>query len=272
MDCPKCGAANPEGADHCNLCLLSFVEKPLPKPETKVTHTPSRERIKPAGRFLTENVLRQAFQGGLAAFMGGLMFLLSLGILQAVGITAFSFLFDFLGINPNHLAFFILATGVFAAFCGGVGGNLDGKRDAVPVVRMMAGFIGLGIWAGLLFAIKPADAEIILWLTDGLLGKLVALTVFPLTAVFFGASESFGEDLDFSRAGYGAAGGLAAGLATAIAAGLVLLAIPLFGTANPVGFFPIAFFFLKLSFAVSLIGMVFGAGIWLGIGVADELI
>lgn len=273
MNCPKCGAVNPEGAEHCNLCFFGFVERTEPEPTLKPEEPADGARTgTPIDRFLTKNVLRQSWQGGLAALAGGLLFLVSLGLLQAIGVTVLSFIFENIGINVSNLAFFILAAGVFAAFCGGVGGNLDGKRDAVPVVRMMAGFIGLGIWVGLLFSFKPADLSVILWLTDGLPGVLVALAVFPLAAVFIGASESFGEDLDFSRAGYGAAGGLVAGLATAAFAGLVLLAVPLFGTANPAGVFAIAFFSLKLSIAVCLIGFVFGAGLWLGIGVADELI
>lgn len=276
MDCPKCGAFNPDGAEHCNLCFHSFIDRP------EVTSEDEREPEPSAGDGATDmysvpllgrlsgRVLKQSGQGAIAAVGGGLVFLISLGFLQLIGIKALSFMFPKLGLDIAAVKFFILAAGLFAAFCGGIGGNLNGKRDAVPAIRMMAGLIGLAVWVGLLYAAKPADASLTFWLTGGLPGILVALSVFPVTAAFIGASESFGEEFDFSRAGYGAAGGLAAGLAASVVAGLALLAAPLFGTANPAGFFPVTLFSLKIIITVCLIGGLFGFGLWLGIGLADE--
>ncbi len=270
MECPKCGAVNPSGAEHCNLCYQSFVERPKEPPVPPATEASAPAGIiSPAAAAITDP-RTLAWHGGIAAVMGGFAFLVSLGILQAVGVGVFSFVFTDIGVNQANLSFFILLSCLFAFISGGVGGNLAGKRDAVPAVRMLAVLIGLAIWIGLMFTVKPAETDIIIWLTSTAAGTVTSLAAFPLAALFLGLSEMFGTELDVKLAGYGGLGGFAAGLVCGATAWLAYATGPLFGQAVPTGALAVWAFALKFTLIVSAAGFASGAVLWFAIAAAER--
>lgn len=266
MQCPKCGAENPDNAENCNLCFHSFVTR---QPEND--QSPRQEAVlAEKSDLLNPGVRKLAVKGGLAGLIGAWLFLASLTVIHVFGVRVFDFLFTDLGINRPNLSFFILAISLFALMSGGIGGNLEDKRDIVPAVRTVAALVGLGIWVGIVFAIKPAATAFFLWLTSGALGIVTALTVFPLTAACLGMSESFGKDMSASKALWGAAGGFVAGTITAAIVAIAYLATPIFGTATPSGVIAIIFFALEMLFITGLTGFVGGALLWLAIELAER--
>lgn len=266
MRCPKCGAENPDNAENCNLCFHSFVERPpaVDQPERQTVVLTEKSDI------LNPEIRKTSLKGGFAGALGAWMFLISLTVIHVSGVRVFDFLFSSLGINRPNLSFFILAVSLFALLSGGIGGNLDGKRDIVPAVRTVAALVGLGLWIGIVFAIKPADSAFFLWLTDGALGIITALAVFPLAATFLGMSESIGEELSSSRALWGAAGGFISGIITAAIVAVGYLATPVFGTATPSGIIAISVFALEVLIISGVIGFVAGASLWLAIESAER--
>ncbi|MFA5866499.1 MAG: zinc ribbon domain-containing protein [Actinomycetota bacterium] len=261
MQCPKCGAENPVGAANCNLCFYSFVERP------PTTITAGEEASGKPGKtgFLTEEARSEVLKGGGAGVIGSLLFLTSLTIIHVSGVKVFDFLFSSLGVNKGNLSFFILLISMFALLCGGVGGNLDNKREIVPVIRSVAALAGLGIWAGLIVWLKPADIALIVWLTDGATGIILALASLPFAAMFLGLSESFGEDLEPSQALWGAIGGFLSGIVTAAVVAASYAITPVFGTAAPTGVLSVIGFSIKLAIITSFTGFIAGASLWLSI-------
>jgi hypothetical protein len=266
VKCPKCGAENPENAENCNLCWHSFIDK------RPADNEPERQPAVLADKedLINPDVRKMALKGGIAAILGAWLFLASLTIIHIIGVRVFDFLFTNLGINRPNLSFFIMAIGLFALLSGGIGGNLDDKRDIVPAVRTVAALAGLGIWVGIVFALKPADTAFFLWLTDGALGIVTSLTVFPLTAAFLGMSESFGKDMSASRALWGAGGGLVSGVITGTIVAIGYLASPVFGTATPTGVIAIFVFASEMLIITGVTGFIGGASLWLAIESAER--
>ncbi len=266
MECPKCGAENPAGAANCNLCFHSFVERP------PVNITVDEETPVKTGKtaFLTDEARSEILKGGVVGAAGGLLFLTSLTIIHVFGLKVFDFLFSTLGVNQGNLSIFILFVSLFALICGGIGGNLENKREIVPVVRSVAALAGAGIWAGLVFLIKPADVALIVWLKDGAAGIVLAFAALPITAMFLGLSESFGEDMSLSGALWGAIGGFLSGIATAAIVAVAYIATPIFGTAAPAGALSVIGFSMKLAAITVILGFFAGAFLWLAIKSVDR--
>jgi hypothetical protein len=273
MECPKCGATNPEGAEHCNLCLRSFVERaPAERPEPVVSSTDTddvRKRLRLPDVHLSP-ATALAWHGGLTAVSAGLLFLFSLGVFQLVGLPVLKFLFLGVTLNKPALSFFLLVTGLFTLVSGAVAGNLLGKKNLVPVVRLLGGMIGAGVWVGLVFAVKPAAQSFAGWLAGSLVGMAVGVSAFPITALCLSLTESFGEEWDPARAVRSAIGGLAAGSITALAAILAFIAIPLFGEDMPVGFLLVSWFSVKVALCAVAIGFTSGFAFWLALAKAQE--
>jgi hypothetical protein len=268
MNCPKCGALNPVGAEYCNLCARSMTEKPKP-PVTGPIEIPDVIRSVPAPQE-AKGVRDLAFRGGIAAMAGGLTFLFTLGVMQAVGVTVFDFMFSTLGVSQTGLALFFFIIGLFSLISGGVGGNLEGKRDLVPPIRILAAMTGLGVWFGIAMALKPADAAMTVWLSDGGIGMVAALAAFPFAAAFLGLSESFDLEFEPEKAVYGALGGLGAGLIAAAATGLSMLSAPIFGSAAPAGFLAVAWFAIKVTVITGAVGFITGAALWWAIDATER--
>lgn len=273
MQCPKCGAENPANAVNCNLCLHSFVERPAPVEPDGLSVEPVV--INPAARakessFLSHRARLLAGKGGIAGAAGGLLFLVSLTVIHVSGVRVFDFLFAGLRLSRPNLTFFILLLSLFSLLCGGVGGNLENKKDIVPAIRTVAALVGLSVWAGLIFWLKPADTAFIVWVTEGATGIIAALASLPFVAMFMGLTESFGEDMEMSRALRGAIGGFLSGTATATVVAAAYAITPIFGTAIPVGVLAIVGFSIKLAIIAGVIGFIAGAFLWLAIESAER--
>lgn len=261
MRCPKCDAENPENAENCNLCFHSFIERPPAVEQSERQPAVLAEK----SDILNPDIRKTSLRGGLAGTLGAWLFLVSLTVIHISGVRVFNFLFSDLGINRPNLSFFILAISLFALLSGGVGGNLEGKRDIVPAIRTVAALVGLGVWIGIVFAIKSTDSDFFLWLTDGALGIITALTVFPLVSTCLGMVESFDEEISPLRVLWGAAGGFVSGIVTAAIVAVGYLATPVFGTATPSGAVAISVFALEILFITGVIGFAAGASLWLAI-------
>jgi hypothetical protein len=273
MECPKCGAINPEGAEHCNLCLRSFVERAPAEPPEPLTVSVDTNDVRKGWRLPYVHLspaTALASHGGLIAVSAGLLFLLSLGVFQLVGLPVLKFLFLGVTLNKPALSFFLLVTGLFTLVSGGVAGNLIGKKNLVPVVRLLGGMIGAGLWVGLVFALKPTSQSFAGWLTGSMAGMAVGVASFPITALCLSLTESFGEEWDPALAVRNAIGGLAAGLVIAIVATLAFIAVPLFGEDMPVGFLLVSWFSLKVALCAAAIGFTSGFAFWLALGKVQE--
>ncbi len=266
MQCPKCGAENPESAANCNLCFYSFIERP----PVDVPPLEKNDRKSPRRDLLTEETRDEALKGGVAGAVGGWLFLASLTIIHITGVKVYDFLFSGLGLNRPNLSFFILLISVFALVCGGVAGNLDNKSEIVPAIRTIAALAGLGLWAGLVGWLKPADEALIVWLTGGAAGILTALASLPFVAMFLGLAGSFDEDMESARMLWGAGGGFLSGIVSAAAVAAAYAITPIFGTATPAGLLAIAGFSIKLAVIAGVIGFIAGASLWLAIKSAER--
>lgn len=218
----------------------------------------------------TSAVRAIAWHGGLVAAAGGMAFLICLGLMQLIRVPVFKFLFLGVSLNKPALSFFLLVSGLFTLVCGGVAGNLAGKRNAVPVVRLLGGLIGVVVWVGFVMALKPGSQTVAAWLSGSPLGMFVGASGFLLTALFIGLAESFGDDLDFRLTGYDAVGGVAAGAVAGLVGTLAFTAVSMFGQDMPTGWAAIGAFSLKVALIVAIIGFTAGLSFWFAIGTAER--
>jgi hypothetical protein len=280
MNCPNCGAANPEGAAHCNLCFYNFTgpadssAAEVAKPVAASPAKPKRFALAMSAldSFLRDKKIRGiALAGGGAAVSGAWLILASFSVLHFLNIRAFDFLFSIMNVDPGKLSLFIVLLSLFGLLVGGIAGNVNDKRAIVPGARVVAAAIGLSLWAGLLQLIAGPSASLTDWLSGGWPGALATLAAFPLAAAAIGACESFGEDWSRPRALAGAIGGAVAGLVTAVIVANTYYVVPVFGTAVPNGFWPVAIFGAKLVLITGIFSFIGGLLLWYAIIAAEKI-
>jgi hypothetical protein len=268
MDCPKCGAVNPEGAEHCNLCFHSFVEpkqRETANPETGNQEIDVKQESNPNEPVTlgTSVIPREVASGAAAALGGGLLFLAGLCLLSLLGINVFRFASNGLTIDTTGLAFTLLLACIFGVMSGGIAGNIKDKHNAAPVLRLMGALIAIAVWFGIVFAIKPSDLTYMSWLTVGIAGRAAALLVFPMIMTAIGISDSLDHEMDIKKTVYSAIGGLAAGMITAVMSISIFAALPVFGTMLPNGFIEVFVFGAKMVVLVSAVSLLSGTAMWI---------
>ncbi len=272
MECPKCGAVNPDGAEFCNLCHLSFFER-VEAPVVALTSgakAPTRPERKQASKPLGPSAAL-ASRGGLIAISAGGLFLLFLGLFQAIGLPIFKFLWLGVMINKPALSYFLLITGLFTMISGAVAGNLADQKNIVPVVRLLAGLTGVAIWVGLILGLKPAAQTFAAWLASGIGGMVAGVAAFPITGLCLGLVEAFGDEWDAGLMLRQGIGGLVAGGAVALVATLAFTAVSLFGEEMPIGWGAVVFFSFKLGIGTLLFGFLAGFSFWLAMARAERI-
>jgi hypothetical protein len=278
VECPKCGAENPEGAESCNLCFYRLVPARITVKVKDLTAATAEsdaleegsEVSAPGGSPINTTIKHTALVGGFAGVSGAWLIIASFSVLHFLNIRAFDFLFSFNGVVRGKLSLFVVFLSLFGLLVGGIAGNVSGKRAIVPASRVVAAAIGLSLWTGLLQLATSRGLDLIEWLSQGWVGALATLATFPIAAAAIGACEAFGEDWSGPRALAGAIGGLVAGFLTAGLVANTYIIVSVFGTVVPDGFWPVTTFGAKLVLITGIFSFVGGASLWLAIEVAER--
>lgn len=219
MDCPYCGAENPDGAESCNLCFRRFGEEPAnPDPEQAIIAV--REA---AAKEEAQAVKLRAMMlsGAIAAVGGSAFFLVSMGIIAKFGMVVPRFLFLGRTTLTFNAGVFVLSVLLFGLISGAVFGNVREEPDKVLTRRLVAAAGSLGVWlVSLYFTIIRGNAD-----TSGSVfaASIIPLFMaFPITAVALALADPFHDGRERATVNDRLVTGIAVGVACWIPAVLCL--------------------------------------------------
>lgn len=285
MQCPKCGAHNPDGAINCNLCFAKFYEEPkravseaegpeLAAPDAESAESALEIPEEPAaktGGIDWPATLKRAGEGGLAAAGGAAFFLVSIGLARLAGLQLMEFLFAGRLVLVFNLSIFLMTMYLFALMSGGVFGNVRERPNLVLTRRLVAATIGLACWLVVLYAAIIRNAGSIT-VTSGLSTyTIVELSGFALTASLIAFSDGMDAADGYKTSLYQAAGGLAGAVIAMVNIIVSMLTLGWIVSMAPETGAHVVAFFLRLAVNVLTVAFVIGAAFWFGTSIGYDL-
>ncbi len=277
MNCPRCGAENPEDAVSCNMCFHRFGEEPK-EPEmlgsTDEKHQDSRvietsdRRLYSAGSM---SVVKQAFSGGSAAFTGVAFFISSVALLKVVGINMASFMFTGKTVLVFNFSVLLMSVYYFALLTGGVFGNIIQQPNKVLAKRLIAATIALAVWLLLMNFVILKSAGSAGIVTGLSIYTSAMLIVFPFAAAVIAFADGLNGSVTSRELWYEVVGGIIGSMIGMIPIVISLAMIDRLAPMVPQPGSETYVFIIKLIINISVVGFLVGAFFWLGCAVFKRI-